>query len=87
MLAEGVSHYDLPTGARLATLVVGSGPPVVCLHGFTGTARRHLGKVLEALSSDYRLIAPDLRGYGAAGRPCATSRPISMTGIRPMWRR
>lgn len=69
MLAEGVSHYDLPTGARLATLVVGSGPPVVCLHGFTGTARRHLGKVLEALSTDYRLIAPDLRGYGGSRPP------------------
>lgn len=61
--------YHLTTGVRLATLDEGAGRPILALHGFTGTARRHLGSVIEALASNYRLIAPDLRGYGASQPP------------------
>jgi haloacetate dehalogenase len=42
----------------------GSGPPVVLLHGFPFTwyAWRHQ---IPVLGERYRLIVPDLRGYGA----------------------
>lgn len=43
---------------------VGSGDAVVALHGAMGTAASHLGGVIDFLSRHYRVIAPDLRGYG-----------------------
>lgn len=43
---------------------IGSGAPVVLIHGFAGTAREHFTSLIEALAPDYRLIAPDLSGHG-----------------------
>lgn len=46
----------------------GDGPPLVLLHGFTGS-----GKAWEPYSADlmkhYRLIIPDLRGHGRSTNP------------------
>jgi valacyclovir hydrolase len=42
----------------------GHGDAVVMLHGFTGTARADLGAEIDYFSQFYRVIAPDLRGYG-----------------------
>lgn len=42
----------------------GRGDAVVLLHGFTGTGRAHLGAQIDFLAQHYRVIAPDLRGYG-----------------------
>lgn len=48
----------------------GSGPPVILLHGFPETwyAWRHQ---IPVLGQHYRLIVPDLRGYGATEKPTA----------------
>ena len=59
----------LGDGATIAYHDAGSGPPLLLLHGFTGTARSHLGQLSEALKPTYRVIAPDLRGYGASRPP------------------
>jgi valacyclovir hydrolase len=64
----------LSDGATIAYLDQGAGPPLLLLHGFTGTARSHLGGLIDALSADHRVIAPDLRGYGAS-RPPARDFP------------
>ena len=42
----------------------GSGDVVLMLHGFTGTGRTHLGPQIDFFAEHYRVIAPDLRGYG-----------------------
>ena len=42
----------------------GQGDAVIMLHGFTGTARTDLGAEIDCFSQFYRVIAPDLRGYG-----------------------
>jgi haloacetate dehalogenase len=44
----------------------GSGPPLVCLHGFPQT---HLAwrKVAPRLAERFTVVLPDLRGYGASG--------------------
>jgi valacyclovir hydrolase len=60
---------SLCDGATLAYWDIGSGRPLLLMHGFTGTAQTHLGLLLENLSHHYRLIAPDLRGYGASQPP------------------
>jgi valacyclovir hydrolase len=52
----------------------GSAAPLLLLHGFTGTAQLHLGALIDTLSARRRVIAPDLRGYGAS-RPPARDFP------------
>lgn len=59
----------LSTGVRLAYVDDGQGEPLLLLHGFTGTALGHLDTIMLALQGRYRLIAPDLRGYGASQPP------------------
>jgi len=48
----------------------GSGPTIVFLHGFP---EFHYGwnKVMDELASEYRLIAPDQRGYNLSDKPAA----------------
>ena len=45
------------------------GPPLVLLHGFTGTGAREWGQHLTPLGERYRLIVPDLRGHGRTDNP------------------
>src|SRR5271168_886315 len=57
-------------GIRQFHLEAGAGPPVVFRHGFPGTsfAWRHQ---IPALATRYRVIAPDLRGYGETDKPAS----------------
>jgi 3-oxoadipate enol-lactonase len=52
-------------GARLAYWEVGSGQPVVFVHG-VGTSGELWARDLAALAEDCRLIVYDRRGYGAS---------------------
>lgn len=52
------------TGARLHYEDVGSGEPIIVIHGLLGTARSNLGQVIDWLSKDYRVLGLTLRGYG-----------------------
>ncbi|MEV6773388.1 alpha/beta hydrolase [Nocardia sp. NPDC051030] len=47
--------------------IAGSGPAVVLLHGFPHTWRLW-SEIIGPLSAHYRVIAPDLRGFGATTR-------------------
>jgi len=49
----------------------GAGPPVILLHGYTGTLDRHFvaNGVLANIAKDHRAIAMDLRGHGKSGKP------------------
>jgi haloacetate dehalogenase len=51
--------------AEIHARIGGSGPPLVCLHGFpqTHVAWRHVAALLAAR---YTVVVPDLRGYGAS---------------------
>lgn len=51
-------------GQRLWVEDVGAGDPVVVLHGAMGTARDDLGGLIDFLAPRFRVLAPDLRGYG-----------------------
>jgi pimeloyl-ACP methyl ester carboxylesterase len=55
-------------GLRFHTVQLGSGPPVLLLHGFPEfwySWRRQL----PTLGAHYRTVAPDLRGYNLTDRP------------------
>ena len=57
---------ELETGT-ISYLEAGNGPTVVCLHhswGSVGAIRLH-----ELLAQSYRLIVPDMPGWGASERP------------------
>jgi len=48
----------------------GQGPPVLLLHGAFNTGRSQFGHLLERFwERGYRVIAPDLRGYGRSRPP------------------
>ena len=55
-------------GVRLHCLVEGEGPLVVLLHGFPETSRAWR-KQLPDLATRFRVVAPDLRGYGGSDKP------------------
>jgi valacyclovir hydrolase len=59
-----VPFIELTTGARLFYEDVGQGEPLLAIHGFLGTGRKHLDSVIDWLSADYRVLAPTIRGYG-----------------------
>lgn len=57
-------------GIPTAVLEGGQGPPVVLLHG-PGEFAALFGRVIPALATTHRVIAPDLPGHGASGVPDA----------------
>src|SRR2546423_9922161 len=55
-------------GHRVIYRTVGSGPPVVLLHGM-GNSSRHWEAVALRLAREYTVIAPDLIGHGDSATP------------------
>lgn len=55
-------------GIRQFYREAGSGPPVILLHGFPETSYAWRFQIPE-LAKRYRVIAPDLRGYGDTDKP------------------
>ena len=63
-------HTAKANGIKQHWVEAGQGPPVVLLHGFPETwyAWR---KQIPVLAERYRLIVPDLRGYGETEKPAS----------------
>jgi pimeloyl-ACP methyl ester carboxylesterase len=55
-------------GIRLHCVVEGEGPLVLLLHGFPETSHAWR-KQIPALAKRFRVVAPDLRGYGRSDKP------------------
>ena len=55
-------------GVRLHCVVEGEGPLVLLLHGFPETSHAWR-KQIPALANRFRVVAPDLRGYGRSEKP------------------
>ena len=75
----GFTDRRIDTGeAEIFVRVGGTGPPLVCLHGFPQT---HLAwrKVAPRLAEHFTVVLPDLRGYGASSIPASdpTHEPYS----------
>lgn len=57
-------------GVMLNVEAAGQGPPVVLLHGFTGSARGWT-PILEVLAREYTTLAVDIIGHGQSDSPAA----------------
>jgi pimeloyl-ACP methyl ester carboxylesterase len=62
------SQFAEANGVRLHYLVAGKGDPVILLHGYTESSHMWL-PLIDKLSKDHLVIAPDLRGFGQSGLP------------------
>jgi 2-hydroxy-6-oxonona-2,4-dienedioate hydrolase len=72
------TRHTTPNGAgEVVWRVWGAGPPLVLLHGGTGSWM-HWVRNIEDLSGDFMLLVPDLPGSGESGNPPA---PISADSI------
>jgi 3-oxoadipate enol-lactonase len=68
-------QLTLPDGRHLHYLDEGSGPPVVLLHGFPLNSEMWEPQV-GSLSGRFRLVVPDLAGFGASDPP---ADPLAQT--------
>ena len=69
MVTQSTTHHRcVANGIKFHYAEAGEGPPVVLLHGFHETSYAWRYQI-EALKTRYRLIVPDLRGYGATDKP------------------
>lgn len=58
----------LPGGERMVYLEGGQGEPLLLLHGFRGN-KDHFTRTARFLTAHYRVIAPDLPGFGESAHP------------------
>jgi pimeloyl-ACP methyl ester carboxylesterase len=65
---EPQSKFAEAGGQKIHYLVAGKGDPVILLHGYTQTSRMWI-PLMQKLSADHLVIAPDLRGIGSTSIP------------------
>ena len=56
-------------GINLAVYEAGSGQAIVLLHGFPGLAYTWRYQIPALVAAGYRVVVPDLRGYGLSDMP------------------
>ena len=56
-------------GVELAVLDEGEGTPVLLLHGFPDSAQLWRHQVPTLTNAGFRVVAPDLRGFGESDKP------------------
>jgi pimeloyl-ACP methyl ester carboxylesterase len=61
-------QIDLPDGIRYVYLEGGQGEPLLLLHGF-GADKDNFTRVARFLTPHYRVIVPDLPGFGESAHP------------------
>jgi pimeloyl-ACP methyl ester carboxylesterase len=78
-MVAGVASSAPVDGFRLAYDRVGTGPPVVLLHGWPGS-RDDYREVAALLADDADVVVPDLRGFGDSDRHDAPLAAYSADG-------
>ena len=64
-----VSQYAMVNGLNMHYVTAGEGPPVLLLHGFPDTHAIWRRQIPALAAAGFRVIAPDLRGYGKTDMP------------------
>jgi pimeloyl-ACP methyl ester carboxylesterase len=63
------SSFVEVNGLRMHVVSAGQGPPVLLLHGFPDTHVVWRKQIVALAGAGFRVIAPDLRGYGRTDAP------------------
>ena len=72
MTEPKVNRWTASDGVELAYHEVGSGRPVILLHGLFSDANTNwmrFGHAARIASEGFRVIMPDLRAHGLSGKP------------------
>lgn len=70
MIPAGVTHRLVDTGeVKLHVAELGQGPLVLLLHGFPECWVSWRNQLPALAAAGYRVVAPDLRGYGGSDKP------------------
>lgn len=68
-MSTGFIHHTVrANGIKQHYVEAGSGPPLVLLHGFP-LFWYQWRRMMPGLAERFRVIAPDLRGYGSTEKP------------------
>jgi pimeloyl-ACP methyl ester carboxylesterase len=70
--ANGLRHFVVDQG---------SGPAVVLLHGFPDSAELWRNQVPALVEEGYRVIAPDLRGFGDTDKPVGVDNYVIFNAV------
>ena len=70
--ANGLKHFVVDQG---------DGPPVVLLHGFPDSADMWRNQVPALVDAGFRVIAPDLRGFGDTDMPVGVDNYVIFNAI------
>jgi haloacetate dehalogenase len=71
-----VSRRFRTTGAEIHTVIGGSGPPLLLLHGYPQThAIWH--RIAPELATRFTVVCPDLRGYGDSSKPAGDAQHVN----------
>lgn len=68
---ESENRFVRVNGIQMHYVAAGAGPVVVLLHGFPETHRSWDFQVPTLVREGFRVVCPDLRGYGSTDRPKA----------------
>ncbi|MFX0072451.1 MAG: alpha/beta fold hydrolase [Candidatus Hermodarchaeota archaeon] len=66
-------YIETTKGVKLHTILIGSGEPLILLHGFPDFWYGWK-KIILGLKDEYRLIVPDMRGYNLSDKPKGISK-------------
>lgn len=70
-----VRHHTIAAnGIQIGYIEAGSGPLVILCHGFPDTSHTWRHQIAALANAGYRVIAPDMRGYGSTTAPTEVSQ-------------
>lgn len=72
--AQTVDQFFNSNGVRIRYLVVGTGEPVILIHGWSSFLEQNWSPVIKDLSADHKVIALDCRGHGKSDKPSDPKR-------------
>ncbi|PSL50519.1 2-succinyl-6-hydroxy-2,4-cyclohexadiene-1-carboxylate synthase [Salsuginibacillus halophilus] len=75
-----MKKYIEVRGQTYAVAVTGNGPPLMSLHGFSGT-KASLSRLHRELETNFTVIAVDLPGHGETNAPKVTSMDQACTDL------
>jgi pimeloyl-ACP methyl ester carboxylesterase len=64
-------------GVRMRVVEAGQGSPLVLIHGFL-VSHREYDDIIDPLARRFRVIAPDLPGFGESEKPSPTRYPYGL---------